>query len=104
MATLQCPHCDARLPYVRDAFCNNCGEPLDEPPPIPRTAEEKAAFAAQVHQDARSGLFATLQMFFLSCAGGGVDLWYRMWRTASKGPGGKGNADRDEPKSDTKSS
>jgi hypothetical protein len=27
-----CPHCGATLPYVRDAFCPECEQPLDEPP------------------------------------------------------------------------
>jgi hypothetical protein len=27
-----CPHCGAALPYVRDAFCPECNQPLDEPP------------------------------------------------------------------------
>ena len=26
-----CPHCGAALPYVRDALCPECAEPLDEP-------------------------------------------------------------------------
>ena len=26
-----CPHCGAALPYVRDAFCPECAEPLDDP-------------------------------------------------------------------------
>jgi hypothetical protein len=28
----RCPHCDARLPDARDAFCLECRQPLDEPP------------------------------------------------------------------------
>lgn len=27
-----CPHCGAALPYVQDAFCSECRNPLDAPP------------------------------------------------------------------------
>jgi hypothetical protein len=28
----RCPHCDATLPWVADAYCSSCGNRLDEPP------------------------------------------------------------------------
>src|SRR5437868_1995874 len=30
-----CPHCGSHLPNVRDAFCPDCRNPLDELPGIP---------------------------------------------------------------------
>jgi predicted amidophosphoribosyltransferase len=51
-----CPHCGSKLPFVRDAFCVTCGEPLDEPPEVPRTPEEQRAFRAQVEKQAKQTL------------------------------------------------
>jgi hypothetical protein len=39
MSEERCPHCSCELPLVRDAFCGACGEPLDEAPGVPATAE-----------------------------------------------------------------
>jgi hypothetical protein len=36
-----CPHCGATLGNVRDAFCSECRQPLDEPAPAPRAAQEQ---------------------------------------------------------------
>jgi hypothetical protein len=41
---------------VRDAFCVTCGEPLDEPPEVPRTPEEQRAFRARVDEEAKQNL------------------------------------------------
>jgi hypothetical protein len=40
-----CPHCGARLPTVRDAFCPDCFGPLDEgePESLPAGTEESSA-------------------------------------------------------------
>ncbi len=57
-----CPHCGSRFPYVHDAFCPACREPIDEPPVAPRTEEEKAAFLANVDRDARRDLWGFFRM------------------------------------------
>ncbi len=38
MANL-CPHCGASLPRVRDGFCSECGQALDEPAHITTSTE-----------------------------------------------------------------
>ena len=43
MSEERCPHCGSKVPLVRDAFCVTCGEPLDEPPEVPRPAHEQEA-------------------------------------------------------------
>jgi predicted amidophosphoribosyltransferase len=53
MSDNTCPHCGSKLPWVRDAFCGTCHEPLDEPPPVPRTSAEQEAFRARVEQEAK---------------------------------------------------
>jgi tetratricopeptide (TPR) repeat protein len=53
MSSENCPHCGARLPIARDAFCITCGEAVDEPPEIPRTAEAQKAFRAKIERDAK---------------------------------------------------
>lgn len=57
-----CPHCGGKLPWVRDAFCGTCGERLDEPPAVPRSSEEQAAFRAQVEGEARRGWWWLLRI------------------------------------------
>jgi hypothetical protein len=52
----ECPHCGSKLPVVRDAFCITCGEALDEPPEVPRTPVERAAFRAKVDGEVKTGL------------------------------------------------
>jgi predicted amidophosphoribosyltransferase len=52
MAENCCPHCGAKVPVARDAFCGTCGESLDEPPPEPRTPEQQRAFRAEVERNA----------------------------------------------------
>lgn len=44
----RCPHCGAALGTLRDAFCSECREPLDEPPPGLPAAQEQQAFRAEV--------------------------------------------------------
>lgn len=60
MSEDSCPHCGEPLPGVRDAFCGICGEALDEPPPQPRSEEEKKAVRNRIEQNASSavGLFS----------------------------------------------
>lgn len=65
-----CPHCGSKLPIVRDAFCTFCHEPLDEPPAVPRTDEEKAAFRTGVERESREGVF-NLAKWFQRLFGGG---------------------------------
>src|SRR5437762_999619 len=70
MSEERCPHCGIKLPIVRDAYCGTCGEPLDEPPEVPRTPEEQEAFRARVERDARQGVgfllrFRRLHHWFL---------------------------------------
>src|SRR5947209_3172200 len=36
-----CPHCEAKLPLVVDAFCPECGNRVDEPPAAGKVLEER---------------------------------------------------------------
>lgn len=56
MSPDHCPHCGDKLRWVRDAFCGECGELIDEPPPAPRTPEEQQAFRKQVEAEAKEGI------------------------------------------------
>jgi hypothetical protein len=66
MSDERCPHCGSDLPGVRDAFCGICREPLDEPPEVPRTPEEQAAFRASREQVTKEELhiLARIWKFF----------------------------------------
>jgi predicted amidophosphoribosyltransferase len=53
MADELCPHCGSKLPLARDAFCGDCGQPLDESPEVPRTLEEQVAYRKQIELHAK---------------------------------------------------
>lgn len=47
-STEKCPHCGSALGGMRDAFCPECHEPLDERPPEPRRPGEPVAFGRTI--------------------------------------------------------
>ncbi len=61
----RCPHCGDKLPLARDAFCSTCGEPLDEPPAVPRSPQEQAAYRKQIEQEAKQHLTLLKWLFGL---------------------------------------
>jgi hypothetical protein len=79
-----CPHCGATLPMVRDAFCSECGNDLDEasPRPVARNDPEGGQRGADEPSDAL--WYATGERVFAL-----VKLsWYDDRGTVGASPGG----------------